>query len=308
LLTVGIAVGAQTYRLSQTPLTYVSKAQLIVGNRAMVADVNAQGQEENFVGTTIALFKGNLLASRARENVKTNNPGLPAAPVVVEVALAPRTSIFLVQGRGADRNYTQAYINALIDEFLRYREEMRGNTTEDTLRAITTLEKNSLADLAGAQKELQEFRTTNSVAFVEEEAKNAAQRKIARETELSNAQTELLFLENVKSIPVASTTTDQKAPSAPNDQEMARRNLEILKNQQQELEVWLKPRHPKMIKLAEQIVVQSNLVHLISNDTRQRVQERRERPAGQHQAGDLRCDQGADRNGERQPREDQQHV
>ena len=105
LLTVGIAVGAQTYRLSQTPLTYVSKAQLIVGNRAMVTDVNAQGQEENFVGTTIALFKGNLLGARARENVKTNHPHLKPTPVMVDVALAPRTSIFLVQGRGGDLVY-----------------------------------------------------------------------------------------------------------------------------------------------------------------------------------------------------------
>src|ERR1041385_6624494 len=57
LLTLGIAVGAQTYRASQTPLTYVSKAQLIVGNRAPVADAAAQSMEENFFGTAMALLK-----------------------------------------------------------------------------------------------------------------------------------------------------------------------------------------------------------------------------------------------------------
>ena len=54
LLTVGIAVGAQTYRVSKSPLTYVSKAQMIVGNRLVVADASAQSQEENFTGTTIS--------------------------------------------------------------------------------------------------------------------------------------------------------------------------------------------------------------------------------------------------------------
>src|ERR1044071_9903764 len=61
LLTLGIAVGAQTYRASKAPLTYGSKAQMIVGNRSPIADPNAAANEESFVGTTIALLKGNLI-------------------------------------------------------------------------------------------------------------------------------------------------------------------------------------------------------------------------------------------------------
>src|ERR1044072_6927759 len=74
LLTLGIAVGAQTYRVSKMPLTYVSKAQMIVGNRTTVTDGAAAANDENFVGTTIALLQGNLIATRASELIKTNAP------------------------------------------------------------------------------------------------------------------------------------------------------------------------------------------------------------------------------------------
>src|ERR1043165_6358972 len=107
LITLGIAVGAQTHRASQTPLTYVSKAQMIVGNRPVVADTGAQGQDENFVGTTIALLKGQLINMRARDAVRQNHPNLKPIPVTLEVSLAPKTSIFLVIGRGTDPKYTQ---------------------------------------------------------------------------------------------------------------------------------------------------------------------------------------------------------
>src|SRR6185503_20089301 len=46
LLTLGIAVGAQTYRASKAPLTYVSKAQMIMGNRSPIADPNSAANEE----------------------------------------------------------------------------------------------------------------------------------------------------------------------------------------------------------------------------------------------------------------------
>src|SRR5687767_1614852 len=111
LLTLGIAVGAQTYRASMAPLTYVSKAQMIVGNRQTITDTAAAATDENFVGTTIALFKGSLINMRANEVLRTNQPHLPPAPVTLDSSLVPRTSIFLLQARGTYSKYTQAYLN-----------------------------------------------------------------------------------------------------------------------------------------------------------------------------------------------------
>src|ERR1043166_9000074 len=123
LLTLGIAVGAQTYRASKTPLTYISKAQMIVGSRPTLNDATAN--DENFVGTTISLLKGNLITTRAREVLKEKQPDLPQSSVALEATLVPKTSIFLLQARGTNPKYTHEYLNALMDEFLRYRQEIR---------------------------------------------------------------------------------------------------------------------------------------------------------------------------------------
>ena len=137
MLTLGIAVGAQTYRASMSPITYVSKAQMIVGNRQTVTDTAAAATDENFVGTTKMLFAGNLINMRAKEVLRTNEPHMPVAPVSLGISLVPRTSIFLVQARGTYSKYTQAYLNACMEEFLKYREETRGRSGDETIQAVT---------------------------------------------------------------------------------------------------------------------------------------------------------------------------
>src|ERR1043166_3628856 len=152
LLTLGIAVGAQTYRASKTPLTYVSKAQMIIGNRGTtVTDAAAAANDENFVGTTIALLKGNLITTRAKETVATAQPDLPQRPVTLEVQLVPKTSIFLLQARSEYQKYTQAYLNACMDEFLKYLREIRGKSSAETMRAVTE-------QMQDAQKRIDEER------------------------------------------------------------------------------------------------------------------------------------------------------
>lgn len=274
LITLAIAVGAQTYRASKTPLTYVSKAQMIVGNRAVINDTGAQAQEENFVGTTIALLKGNLITARAIQSVRESHPQLKPSPVVVEPTLVPKTSIFLISARGEDPEFTRAYLNALMDEFLKYRKEMRQGTTEETVRAITAEANKARQDIAAANQELENFRATNNVAFVEKEADRAGALVSTLKSQLAEAVTELQFLDSVTSLPPAAAT-DKAAPAAFEARDQARRELEKLKLQRDELARTHKPRHVKMIKLEEQIATQEKLLSVIAKQSIDELEQRR---------------------------------
>jgi len=278
LITLGIAVGAQTYRASKTPLTYISKAQMIVGNRAIITDASAQATEENFVGTTIALLKGNLITSRARETLKAEHPEIQPCQVTLDVSLAPKTSIFLVQGRGTDRKYTQLYVSAVMDEFLKYRTEMRGKTTEETLRAITTEATKAQQEVLTAKKELENFETTNNLTFVEQQATSWGQRLVQIENDLEQRRNELAFLEAVKTVPVASAGSRDKANGAGSDlrdQDQARRELEKLKMQRDLLAADLRPKHPKIQRLSALIAEQEKLLDIIARQTADQVTARR---------------------------------
>jgi uncharacterized protein involved in exopolysaccharide biosynthesis len=202
LLTVGIAVGAQTYRASKTPLTYVSKAQMIVGNRTPLTEAAGSTYDENFVGTTIALLKGNLITSRTVESLKTNYPTLYAGEVIVTVDLVPRTSIFLLQARGPSPKYTQAYLNALMDEFLNYRQEIRGKSSEETMQVVTAEMRKAQEQVAAGYREMEEFRNKYNVASVEQEATSTALRHSQLMDEHAKISREYLLIKSLNSLPL----------------------------------------------------------------------------------------------------------
>ena len=277
LITLGIAVGAQTYRASKTPLTYVSKAQMIVGNRPVLTEANAS-YDENFVGTTITLLKGNLIHTRANEVMRAKQPDLPATPVTLEVSLIPKTSIFLLQARGAYPKYTQGYLSACMDEFLRYRQEIRGKSSEETMQAVTTELRKAQDQIAEGQRELSAFRNQHNVAFVEEEAKSTAVRLAALKDDHSRLQRELHLLEALKAVPPAARTKEKTEGTSVvevRDSDRARQQLALLEAQKFEFEQDFKPLHPKMIKLEEQIASQRKLLEMYDKQSTEHLDQHR---------------------------------
>ncbi len=279
LITFAIAVGAQTYRASKAPLTYVSKAQMIVGNRTTLADAGAAANDENFVGTTIALLKGNLVTTRAKESVQAKQPDLPIRPVTLDVALVPKTMIFLLQARGEYPKFTQAYLNAAMDEFLKYRKEMRGITTEETVRAVTEQVQKAQEQVDVGKKELQAFRTSNMVAFVEEEAANSARRRAQLENQLVELDREYRLLEILKDVPATARATDKpdaKTGIELRDKDAAQQQIAVLERKKVEFEKLYLPKHPKMIALEEEIEKQRKLLEFYQQQTAEQLEKRRE--------------------------------
>ena len=267
LLTLGIAVGAQTYRASMSPITYVSKAQMIVGNRPTVTDTAAAATDENFVGTTIALFKGNLINMRANEVLKTNQPHLPAAPVSLDISLVPRTSIFLLQARGTYSKYTQAYLNACMEEFLKYREEIRGRSSDETIQAVTTEFRKAQEQAAEAQREMNAFKQEHRVAFVEEEAKSAQLNLASLNAEHARLERELLLLVSLKALPPTQRTKEKgdTTPVELRERDKAMERLAVLQQEKRVLEEYLKPAHPKMVKIEADVASQRKLLEIYEN-------------------------------------------
>lgn len=279
LLTLSIAVGAQTFRASKSPLTFVSKAQMIIGNRTTVTDAATGTEDENFVGTTIALLKGNLITTRARQAIADQDPHLPQAPVLLDVAMVPRTSIFLLQARGEYPKYTQAYLNALMDEFLKYRQEMRGKTTEETVRAVAEQAEKAQEQILAGKRELEAFQSKYNVAFVTEDAANSARRQANLQNQLSAISTEYRLLENLNSAPLAVQTSDKKEGGTSvelREQDRARQQIAVLERKKLELDEFLKPMHPKMIKLEEEIAREKKLLEVLLSQSAEQLAQRKE--------------------------------
>ena len=278
LITLALAVGAQTYRASKIPLTYMSKAQMIVSIRPTLTDSSAAATDENFVGTTISLLKGNLITTRAREAVRQQHPDLPRSDVVLDVQLVPKTSIFLLTARGAYPKYTHAYLNACMEEFLKYREEMRGKNSAETMSAIREQMDNAQKQINEGRAELMSFQQQHNVASVEDEAKSTATRLSQLKDEMHKLLRDQRMMEFTNETAAVTTTAnkDGNASVELREQDRVRQQLAQLEQTRREYDEIYLPKHPKVLKLNEQISAQSNLLTFLQTQSGEQLKQRRE--------------------------------
>jgi hypothetical protein len=94
-------------------------------------------------------------------------------PVALRVSVSPKTTIFVLQASGRDPDYTQAFLQACMEEYIALKREMRMQTSDTTVAGLTEEVMRLEKDLRKAEEELAEFQTTNSVVFFREEANSA---------------------------------------------------------------------------------------------------------------------------------------
>jgi polysaccharide biosynthesis transport protein len=279
LITLALAVGAQTYRASKTPLTYVSKGQMIVSVRNNITDSTAAAAtDENFVGTTITLLKGSLITARAHEAIRREHPDLPRCEVLLDVQLVPKTSIFLLTARGAYPKYTHEYLNACMEEFLKYRDEMRGKNSAETMTAIREQMDNAQKQINEGRAELMAFQNQHNVASVEDEAKSSATRLSQLKDELHKLQRDQRMMEFTNEATTVANTANKDGTTSIElrEQDRVRQQLAQLEQTRREYEDIYLPKHPKFVKLQEQMSSQSNLLAVLQTQSTEQLKTRRD--------------------------------
>ena len=134
VLTLAIAVGGTAFYLTFQPATYASSARMWVSGRLHIPEGSLYSEElQFFFGTQVELMQSEKIQQRALARVQAMNPDLKPSPVRVRVAQAPKSAVFQLSAVGTDPAYTQAHLNALIDEYLNYKKEIRAASSDDTL-------------------------------------------------------------------------------------------------------------------------------------------------------------------------------
>src|ERR1039457_4491684 len=109
ILCAGLALGVETIHLRLTPPLYVSVGSMIVSIKLNIQQGSLYTEElGNFLGTQAALMQGSEVVQRARDRVANQNPGLTPKPVLLNVSILPRTTIFVLRASGENPEYTKA--------------------------------------------------------------------------------------------------------------------------------------------------------------------------------------------------------
>jgi succinoglycan biosynthesis transport protein ExoP len=296
VLTICLGLFVQAWLIYQTPPSFLSASKMILAGKLNIGQ-NAVFSEDytNFFGTQVQLMQSAEVRRSAEALVRSTHPEMQPVPVEITVTQKPRTSIFDLQAIGSTAEYTQAYLNALMQKYVDFKKGMREDQGHNVTTAITEQLISVEKDLRSGEDEMLEFQKQNNIGFIQEEGNSAAAYLVRLNQQFAALKTEydLLSLLDLdqnldrtqKSRPDASTgaqPADDQSGGMPfsdvgpeGDYLKAKQALQLLKAEKDTLSKDLRPRHPKIIKLNDEIAKSENLIKLYRADTVEKLDTRR---------------------------------
>ena len=248
---------------------------------------------QNFYGTQVQLMQSNEVKHSAESLVRSSHPELQPVPVDIFVLQRPRTSIFELSAVGTAPDYTQAYLNAAMQKYLDFKRGMREERGHEVTTGITEQLIQVEKDLRNSEDELIEFQKQNNIGFIQEEGNSAAAYLVRLNQQYAQLKTEydlLNLLDIDQNLDRAQSKIDSaQASQGPDNQGLpfsdvgpeadylkAKQQVQLLKAERDTLSKDLRPNHPKILKLNDEITKQEKLITLFRADTLERLKTRRE--------------------------------
>ncbi len=281
-LTISGALCYQSAQIATEPPNYQSTARMMVKIKVSLPEGSVYSEEfNNFFGTQMELMRCGEVQSRARARLAAMRPDLVYVPVNLLPFLTPRTSIFVLNASGSEPAYTQAYLDACMDEYINLKKEMRSQTSESTLAAITEELAKLEKELRAEEEELFHFQKENNIGFLQEQGNSAANYLINLNNQLVALKADNQFIESLAASPNmarASQKNRGNATDAPvpgdkvtnaigiaepeGEHVKAKRQLQRLKADRDEMLKKFKPEHLKIVKAEEEIAQTERMISL----------------------------------------------
>lgn len=300
LLTVSIGLVAESYLVWKEPVTHESVGSLMMSGKFNVGGGRWEEERSEFAGTQLRMLQSSEVHDRAARRLAIENPKLLGA-VAISANIPQHTSIFYVSGIGTNRDYTQKYVDALMEEFLKYKREkmmdMADVATQQMAEGLGKMKK----DIDERERNLHKFMEDNNMAFWEEESKTAAHYLSDLKTQQANLTTDLRRLQNLTTEelltqPGSGTTrpprNDDGGISSSNDSSTAQPvastlagdlNTQYIQTSQHLIQkkaelvemskIW-KPKHPKLLAMQDDIADLQRLLETIKSQTKETGQSR----------------------------------
>jgi succinoglycan biosynthesis transport protein ExoP len=167
LLTASIGVCVQALRITGRPQEFRSLAKLVAGGQMVFNDnVTWREQQADFYGTIIETVESAEMKRRALERVRALNPDMKDSDVEIRVAQTKGSAIFNILATGSEPKYTKIFLDALLDEFIAFRQAIReqaqGKVLQQFLQEVVSKQK----VMEDSMERLAKFRTANNIITI----------------------------------------------------------------------------------------------------------------------------------------------
>lgn len=166
LVGASLGVWRQALRITGRPQEFRSLAKLVAGGQMVFNDsIMWREQQQDFYGTIIETIESAEMKRRAFERVRALNPDIKDVDVEIRVAQTKGSAIFNILATGAEPKYTRVFLDALLDEFISFRQSIReqaqGKVLQKFLQEVVSKQK-AMEDSA---KKLEKARAQGSATL-----------------------------------------------------------------------------------------------------------------------------------------------
>lgn len=297
LLTFVLAVSGAVALIVVTPPAYVSSAAMWETEKLHLSEGALFTEDATtYIGTQIELLRSPRMQQAALERLRAaNSNGVPLGkdglPMEIKLAFkeAPKSTVFVLTATSADAAFSQNFLDALMNGYLEYKKTVRKLVSGDTAASISAQVEALERDLKNDEDALAVFQRTNNLAILQEQGTIAGGYLEKLQTELSDLQLESQLLQasaleqkrdNVGNnssggdpINLMKNLDDRRGSSADDARVTPFQEVEILKAQRDKLSKFLRPKHPKIAALNEQIARGEKLIELFRTQNHDQLVE-----------------------------------
>jgi len=302
VLSLLLTLGAATAYVLQMPPTYSSMSALWETEKFRLPEGAAFMDDfSTHLGTQVALMNSSRIRQLTMARLQAS--GTNTIPldkdrrplrVSLKITQAPKGSIILATASSSDAAYSQAFLEALMNEFLQFKKTVRKLTSGDTLASISEQVLRLERDLKADQDALTAFERSNNLAILQEEGAAAGGYLTKLKTELSDLQlvSQLLEATALEQAAGASAKTNSggfladalsrsdsassSSSSAGADRQLAYKQLQILEMERDRLSKYFRPKHPEMVRLDRDLENSRKLVELYRNQSLEQLDASRQ--------------------------------
>src|ERR1035437_8720368 len=277
------------------PESYATTAHIwAAGKMGLQLREGSTYTEDNltYAGTQAQLLQSDSILGRAYDRVTNSlhvvvpldSEGRPKLPTI-KVSQMPKSAVLELKAKSFSPEVTVAFLDAVMDEFIAYKREIRATSSGDTYSSVSEQIKKQEAELTAAQDELTTYMLENNVALLRERANAASIYLTQLLATSSDLKVQLQVIQSLLDLGAAGGTNalassvkiDQlnsallPASGIPPELLTAEQDLEKLRILRARLSLYLRPEHLKIVKLDEQIAEGTRLVEFVSGQSRDQL-------------------------------------
>ena len=266
------------------PVEYASTSRMFVSGRVNIPEASSAYSEElaNYLGTQAEIMRSQEVVYRARQRVQLEQPGIKG-DARLDIRILTGTSIFTLSATGDNADYSRAFLDAIMAEFIQFKRERRMVTSQATIEQISA-ELTRLEQETNTQEQaLLRFKERNNISYWEQQSLSSARFLADLKAREASLRMQLSVMDSWERVSAErglagnAEIGENGAVSVADSPELslARQKVDALTIERDDLLRGLRPAHPKIMRLNEDISRQEKIIALGLRKVQERRKERR---------------------------------